>query len=189
MFDAVAQFIEQSGAWMFVLAPLFMIVVAILPIPAEIPAMLNGMVFGTFVGGLITWSGAVVGAMISFELACRYGRPLAERFLSRATLNKTDHFAISAGWPGLMVARLIPLIAFTALNWGAGLTAIPRWTFLWTTALGIVPGVLVFTASGSGLAAFYRSNPQTLPLLVTLLALVVVFTVYRYQRRHRSPVV
>lgn len=182
MLDTISQIIEQSGAWMYLLAPLFMVVVAVLPIPAEIPAMLNGMIFGTVVGGVITWSGAVVGAVISFELACRFGRPLAERLASRETLAKTDRVALSAGWPALVAARLFPLIAFTALNWGAGLTAIPRWTFVWTTALGIVPGVILFTASGSGLAAFYRRNPGILPLLVALFAVVVVFTVSRYRR-------
>lgn len=182
MLDTISQFIEQSGAWIYLLAPLFMVFVAVFPVPAEIPAMLNAMIFGTVVGGVITWSGAVVGAAISFELACRFGRPLAEKLTSRETLAQTDRVAVSAGWPALLAARLFPLIAFTALNWGAGLTAIPRWTFLWTTALGIVPGVIIFTASGRGLAVFYRRNPETLPLLAILLVVVVVITIYRYRR-------
>ncbi len=186
MLDTISQLIEQSGAWMYLLAPLFMVFVAILPIPAEIPAMLNGMIFGTMVGALITWGGAVVGAIISFELACRFGRPLARRLLSERALAKTDLVALSAGWPGLLVARFIPLIAFTALNWGAGLTAIPRWRFAWTTALGIIPGVILFTGSGSGLAAFYRRYPQTTPVLLASLGAVAVFTWYRYRRR-RTP--
>ena len=180
--DTIAQLIEQSGAWMYLLAPLFMVIVAILPIPAEIPAMLNGMIFGTLVGGLITWSGAVVGAVISFELASRFGRPLAKKLVSSSALTKTDKMALSAGWLGLLVFRFTPLVAFTALNWGAGLTAIPRWTFFWTTTLGIIPGVIIFTASGAGLAAFYRRNPEILPILVALLILVVMFTLYRYRR-------
>lgn len=182
MVETISQLIEQSGAWMYLLAPLLMVCVAILPIPAEIPAMLNGMIFGLVVGGLITWSGAVVGAVISFELACRLGRPLAQRFISTEALAKTDRVALSAGWPALLAARLFPLIAFTALNWSAGLTAIPRWTFVWTTALGIVPGVIIFSASGSGLAAFYRRNPAIVPLLLVLLVLVVILTLRRYRR-------
>ncbi len=65
MLDAITRFIEQSGGWMYVLAPLFMIVVAILPIPAEIPAMLNGMIFGAWVGSGITWGGGLVGRSYS----------------------------------------------------------------------------------------------------------------------------
>ena len=69
MLDSLVYLIEESGAWVYVLAPLFMVAVAIVPIPAEIPAMLNGMVFGARVGALITWSGAIVGAVVSFELS------------------------------------------------------------------------------------------------------------------------
>jgi uncharacterized membrane protein YdjX (TVP38/TMEM64 family) len=165
-----------------VLAPLFMIVVAILPIPAEIPAMLNGMVFGTTVGTGITWGGGLVGAAISFEIARRFGRPLAERLLPERTLGQVDRVADSAGWPGLLVLRLIPVIAFTAINWGAGCTSVRRFTFLWTTALGILPGALVFTLSGAGLAWFYRTNPEFTPLVIVALLLVVGMTVFRFRQ-------
>ena len=122
------------------LAPLLMIVVAILPIPAELPPMLNGMIFGPLIGTTITWLGAIVGAWISCELARRFGRPLTERFVKSTLLERTDRVVDSAGWPGLLTVRLIPAVAFTALNWGAGLTTVPRWTFLWTTTLGTYPG-------------------------------------------------
>ncbi len=181
MLDAVAQLIEQSGAWVYVLAPLFMIVVAILPIPAEIPAMLNGMIFGPQIGVVTTWGGALVGAMISFELARRYGRPLAERLVSPPALTKADRAVCSAGWPALLTVRLIPTVAFTLINWAAGLTTIGRWTFCWTTALGIAPGAIVFTVSGSGLGALYRRNPE-LGIAIGVLALAVIgWTVLRYR--------
>ncbi len=180
--DAIASFVEQSGNWTYVLAPLFMITVAILPIPAEIPAMVNGMVFGAAGGTLITWSGALVGAMISFELSRRVGRPLAEKVLSAGALAKTDKTAISAGWPGLLVLRLMPVVAFTAINWAAGLTSLKRWTFFWTTAVGILPGAILFTVSGVGLGAFYRRNPEIAPVLVVALVFVVAWTVYRIRR-------
>ncbi len=182
MIDALAHWIETSGAWMYLLAPLFMVVVAILPFPAEVPAMLNGMIFGPLVGLMITWSGAVVGAVISFELAHRFGRPLCEKLLSRRAIRQIDGVTLSAGWPGLLTVRLVPTIAFTLVNWAAGLTTMRRATFLWTTALGIVPGTIVFTLSGTGLAAFYRSNPALTAVLGGLLAAVVVLTAYRYRR-------
>ena len=181
MFDTIAQLIEQSGAWMYLLAPMFMIVVAILPIPAEIPAMLNGMIFGPRIGVLTTWGGALVGAMISFELARRYGRPLAERLVAQRALTKADRAVCSAGWPGLLTLRLIPTVAFTLVNWAAGLTTIDRWTYFWTTALGITPGAIVFTISGSGLGALYRRNPG-LGIAIGVLALAVIaWTVLRYR--------
>ncbi len=179
--EALAQWIEQTGMWAYVLAPLFMIVVAVLPIPAEIPAMVNGMVFGTTVGTVITWSGALVGAQISFELARKFGRPLAQRMVSKHILAQTDRIAISAGWPGLLVLRLIFVIPFTAVNWGLGFTLLRRSTFFWTTAVGLFPGALVFTATGSGLGAFYRTHPKLFPVVVVLFAFAIVWTTYRFR--------
>jgi uncharacterized membrane protein YdjX (TVP38/TMEM64 family) len=170
--DAIAGFVENQGALTYVLAPLFMVVVAVLPIPAEIPAMVNGMVFGSLLGVGITWGGAVIGAMISFELSRRFGRPLGERLLAPEVLAKADQMVLSAGWPGMLTLRLIPVVAFTAINWAAGLTPVSRWTFFWTTTVGILPGALVFTLSGSGLGWFYRRHPELMPLLILLIAIV-----------------
>ncbi len=184
--EGITSFIENSGAWVYVLAPLFMVVVAILPIPAEIPAMVNGMAFGANVGTAITWSGAFVGALISFELSRRYGRPLGKKVLPPSAFDRADRLALSAGWPGLLVLRLVPIVAFTVINWAAGLTRIPRWTFLWTTALGILPGAILFTFSGMGLGWFYRQNPELTPVLVGL-GLVVVWITIRRMRRGSHP--
>ena len=180
--DSEEAFVDRFGAWSFVLAALLMIVVAILPIPAEFPAMLNGMIFGPLIGTTITWLGAIVGAWISFELARRFGRPLTERFVKSTLLERANRVVDSAGWPGLLTLRLIPAVAFTALNWGAGLTTVPRWTFLWTTTLGILPGAIVFTVSGTGAAALFRANPPAAVGLGFLVFLVAWWTVVRYRR-------
>lgn len=181
--DRTESFMERFGRWSYVLAPLLMVVVAILPIPAELPAMLNGMMFGPIVGTAITWLGALVGAMVSFELARRFGRPLSERIVKRSLLERADRLVDSAGWPGLLTLRLIPAVAFTAINWGAGFTSITRWTFVWTTAAGILPGAIVFTVSGTGLAALFRMHPVAVWGMVVMGFLVVWWTVTRYRRR------
>ena len=41
--DASESFLARLGGWAYLLAPLLMIVVAILPIPAEFPAMMNAL--------------------------------------------------------------------------------------------------------------------------------------------------
>ncbi len=155
----IGTWLQSIGAWAYLFAPMLMAGVAILPIPAEFPALLNGMMFGPWIGTLITWSGAVAGAQVSFELARRLGRPLAERFIPPKSLAKADQIVLGADWWGLLLPRFIPLIAFTALNWGAGLTPVPRWRFFWTTAVGVFPGALVFTASGAGLPVLLEQFP------------------------------
>ncbi|MDH4045241.1 MAG: VTT domain-containing protein [Gemmatimonadota bacterium] len=174
--------LTDSGALAYVLAPLFMILVAILPLPAEVPAMVNGMVFGPALGAGVTWAGGLVGAVISFEIARRWGRPAAERFLPKRLLDSANRFVHAAGWSGLLAARLIPTVAFTALNWGLGLSAIPRRTFLWTTALGILPGAVAFTLMGTGLGAFYRAHPVAGGLAGTAILIALVSATIRLRR-------
>ena len=182
----IGTWIEESGALVYLLAPLFMVLVAILPILAEIPAMVNGMVFGATIGSAITWSGAMVGAWISFELSRRWGRPLGERLFKPHVLDRADGLALSAGWPALIVLRLLPTVAFTAVNWAAGFTLIRRSTFLWTTAVGILPGAVLLTASGSGLATLYRRFPGLAVILGMVTLTVLALTIHTYRARLRS---
>ncbi|MCG8467086.1 MAG: VTT domain-containing protein [Gemmatimonadetes bacterium] len=171
VFYDIGDWLRAIGPWAYVIAPLLMATVAILPIPAEAPAMINGAIFGPGPGIAITWIGSMLGAMVSFELARRLGRPAATRLLGESAIAKADDLVMSAGWGGLLLARFMPLIAFTPLNWGAGLTPITRWRFIWTTAIGIIPGAILFTASGWGMAAALERLPWLAVALAVLLVL------------------
>jgi len=170
------------GAWAYLVAPFVMAAVAIFPIPAEAPAMANGMLFGPLVGSLITWTGAMLGAAISYEIARAAGRPIAGRFVGDELLTRIDGAVDQAGWWGLLALRFVPVAAFTALNWGAGLCGVARWRFLWTTGLGIAPGAILFTTSGVGLSALWRRSPSVAAALVLGLFAVTMIWVLRRRR-------
>ena len=163
MMDAIltdiGTWLQSIGPWAYVFAPLLMMMVAIVPIPAEIPALLNGLMFGPWICTLITWGGALVGAQISFELARKWGRPLAERFVPAKSLHAVDGALDRGDWWGILLPRFIPILPFTAIDWGLGLTTVPRWRFFWTTAVGILPGAFAFTATGAGLPFLMERFP------------------------------
>ncbi len=182
----VAAWLESIGSWAYLLAPLAMTLIAILPVPAEFPAVLNGMMFGPVLGTLFTWGGALAGAQISFELARRFGRPLAERFVPERSLRKADGIVLEADWWGLLLPRFIPLIAFTTLNWGAGLTPVRRSGFFWTTAVGIFPGALVFTMSGAGLPFLLERFPAASWVIAGLITAYGGLRLYRKNSARRS---
>ena len=175
LFTAIGDWLASLGPSAYLFAPLVMAAVAVLPVPAEAPAMVNGMLFGPLVGSFVTWSGAMLGAWISYEIALVWGRPVARRVVSPTALARVDGLAEGVGWWGLIVLRLIPAVAFTALNWGAGLCGIPRRRFLWTTALGIVPGAVLFTYSGVGLGALYARSPLAAAGLAALILVGVLY--------------
>ncbi len=184
IFYDLGDWLRSAGVWGYVVAPLVMAAVAILPIPAEAPAMINGALFGPVVGTALTWTGGMLGAVASFELARRLGRPAAERWISASALARADRLVLDAGWGGLLLARFMPLIAFTALNWGAGLTPVSRWRFLWTTGIGIVPGTILFTASGWGFSRILSKLPW---VALGLAAAVLLWVAWRRRRGPRDP--
>jgi len=186
----VTSFLVEAGAWVaglgmwaYLAAPLLMAVVSLLPIPAEAPAMLNGLLFGPWIGSVVSWSGAMAGAWASFELARRFGRGAVTKWVGPGALARVDRFTQGVEWWGLIALRLMPVVAFTALNYGLGLTGVSRRRFLWTTAVGIAPGALVFTSSGVGLGYLWQRSSV---LGWAALAAVVLLATVVYRRRARE---
>ncbi len=182
--DPIYTWMLEHRSAAYWLAPMLMIVVAILPLPAEIPAPLNGMFFGPFVGVLMTWGGAVVGAQLSYELARCFGRTLSRRFVKPEAIKKLEKLQ-HAEVPVLLMLRLTPIVAFTAVNWASGLLQVRRSTFMWTTAVGILPGAIAFTASGSFVGALYERYPGTVTVVV---AAICGTFLARAWWKHRHPV-
>jgi uncharacterized membrane protein YdjX (TVP38/TMEM64 family) len=173
-FQWLADLLPTMGPGAYLLALGVMVIVALIPFPAEAPAMLNGVVFGPVTGTVVTWTGGKLGAWLSFEIARRWGRPVVGRLLPDRSLDNVGRVLDGAGWWGLILARLTPVIAFTALNWGGGLAGVPRSRFLWTTAIGILPGAILFTASGSGASLLIRRWGTPAAVLATAAFLAII---------------
>ncbi len=167
-------------------APMLMVVVAILPIPAEIPAAMNGMLFGTILGVMITWGGAMIGAMLSYELARYFGGKLTRRFVKPEVVARFEGLKDTEA-PVLLMLRLTPVVAFTVVNWASGLLQVRRSTFMWTTAVGILPGAIAFTASGSLVASLYQRYPAAVTAVVVLICGALLVRIWWKRRIVPSP--
>lgn len=156
-----------------------MTVSSIVPIPAELPAMLNGAVFGLWTGSAVTWCGAMLGAWISYRAAEWLHRRFGPRWLGTRAQERVAALGAGTGVMELLLIRLTPVVAFHLINYVAGIARIPEGRFLWTTAVGILPGVLAFTASGLVVAG-WLSHPA---VRWGALALVVCLVGWRLVRR------
>ncbi len=182
--SAIYTWLQEHRTAAYWLAPMLMVVVAILPIPAEIPAAMNGMLFGTIMGIVLTWAGAVIGAQISYELARCFGAKASRRFVAPEALAKLEKLK-RAEAPVLLMLRLTPIVAFTVVNWASGLLRVRRSTFMWTTAVGILPGTIAFTASGSAVAWLYDMHPSAVTLGVVTIG--VLFLIAAWWRHRGAP--
>ncbi len=145
---AAEERIRSWGAWGIAGSIGLMIVHSFLPFPAEIIALANGMVYGPLWGAVITWVGAMLGASVAFGLARVFGRPLVMRFLALRSRRALADWSRRQGGLALLAARLVPVIAFNVITYAAALTHISWWTFLWATALGILPLTILLAVLG-----------------------------------------
>jgi uncharacterized membrane protein YdjX (TVP38/TMEM64 family) len=146
--DAAVLRIRDWGAWGVAGSIGLMIAHSFLPFPAEIIACANGIVYGAFWGAVITWVGAMLGASSAFALVRWLGRPFVERMVPLRDWERMSLWSRERGGAMLLAARLMPLIAFNLINYVAALTGISWWTFLWATALGILPLTVLLSILG-----------------------------------------
>lgn len=110
----------------------------------------GGLMFGTLAGAAWAVLGATCGAMALFLIArhalapalARRAGPLLDRVRPRL---ERDGFA------GLLALRLIPVVPFWLLNLAPALAGMRLAPFALATALGIIPGSLLYASIGAGL--------------------------------------
>jgi len=128
-----------------ILAAFFTFIAALLPIPAEAPALLNGTLFPPLKAFLLTYIFAYLGASVAYECGRLLGHDLAARLIGETRMVKIETLIAKAGWPTLLALRLSPVMAFTALNWASGVLALSRMVFHLTMIFGLIPGTFIFT--------------------------------------------
>lgn len=154
---------------------LLYITVAAFALPgAPVLTLAGGFVFGTITATVFVEISAVTGAVFAFLLS----RYLAGQWVQRRFKTKLEPFNREIRENGAnysLTLRLIPLFPFTLINVGSGLTNISLFTFLWTTAVGIVPGTLVTAYTGSQLERLHTPgdflSPESAGLWAALLFL------------------
>jgi uncharacterized membrane protein YdjX (TVP38/TMEM64 family) len=145
--DLVA-LLRSWGAWGVLVSVGLMVLHSFVPFPAELLSLANGMVYGPLWGAVVTWVGAMLGAWAAFGAARLLGRPWVRLVLAEHHWQALDHWSARQGWRTLLVARLIPVIAFNLVNYAAGLTTVSWWTFTWVTAVGILPMTVLTAVMG-----------------------------------------
>ncbi len=121
--EEVHAWVAAGGAWV----PLTFIgayaVATLLPIPKNVLSAAAGLAFGLPLGTSLVWLAAMIGAAVSFGLGRVLGRGGIRR-LAGVRLEKLDALVLKHGLVAVLIARLIPVVPFTAVNYGSGLTAV-----------------------------------------------------------------
>jgi uncharacterized membrane protein YdjX (TVP38/TMEM64 family) len=166
-----------AGAPLAIIGAL-VVAVVIGPIPTIPITVTSGVLFGPVAGFGYAMIGGLIGAAVSFQIARIAGRPLAARFLG-------GHIALCADCSDKLLfwlvagCRVVPIISFAAVSYGAGLTAMRIRAFLVATGIGMIP----MTGLYVGLGAAIEIDPLR-AALGGLVAVVLMLTLPVLIERH-----
>jgi uncharacterized membrane protein YdjX (TVP38/TMEM64 family) len=143
------------GPWAVGISISLMVAQAIIaPLPMNVVTITNALVFGPLLGSVLSWFSAVLGASLCFLLSKTFGKPFAQKVVGRS-MEKAEVFFRTYGLHAMFLVRIMPLIPFDAVSYGAPLVGVPFPRFLAATAIGIIPSMLIYSYLGTLIAGIY----------------------------------
>ena len=144
--------VERAGMWGPVLLCLFYVFFCVLLVPASIPTLAAGFLFGVGIGSLTAIVGSTAGACVAFLV----GRTLARRWVARRVAHSRRFAALDTaigehGFKIVLLMRLSPVSPFVVLNYMFGLTKVRFWDYAAGSLIGMIPGTVLFVYFGAGL--------------------------------------
>ena len=179
-------------SWGFA-APIMSIVLMIMqaviaPLPAFLITAANGLVFGVYWGTIISWTGAMCGALVSFMMSRFFYNSFSKKILRhKQGIEYIERLESKYGFNIILTARLLPFISFDVISYAAGLSRIRARSFFIATGIGMLPATIVYTVFGSEMEKLsaYSDRLFTFSILavITLLMLWTVRGIYKRKQK------
>ncbi len=174
-FEAAARWAEGLGPTGLALFAAIYAVATVLMIPVSALTLIGGAAFGFALGTLSVWLGAVVGLGLAFLVARRFARERVAAWLeNRPGFRAIDRAVASEGWKIVLLTRLSPAFPFSLQNYAYGLTGVPFPGYLIASAVGILPGTLLYVYIASGVAGAVSGASGALQIALWAAGLVAI---------------
>lgn len=140
------------------------ILYALLPIPGIfVLSLLAGFLFRQPFSTLYVTIAATIGASLLFFTARSAFGEIFYKKSSYFLLHLEKGFHKNAA-SYLLFLRLIPLFPFWIVNLAGAFFGVSFWVFAWTTFIGMIPSVFVYTQAGRGLTLILQSPEPLNPV-------------------------
>ncbi|WP_335872352.1 TVP38/TMEM64 family protein [Bacillus sp. 2205SS5-2] len=134
---------------------LFVAVYSVRPIvlfPASVLSLAGGLAFGTFWGFVYIFLGALGSATVAYYISAIFQNSFIKIEQSERTLTIRKKMEES-GFFIVLILRFIPFLNYDLISYLAGLASVKYRSFIFATALGIIPGTLAFSFLGSSIVS------------------------------------
>ena len=180
------KWVKHTGIWgQFIMIGIsaFQIIVAI--VPGEPIEIASGYAFGWFLGAVLCLLGTLVGQMVVFIFAKKFGLDFVEIFVSKKKLEKMSFLKDKEKiYVTIFFIFLIPGTPKDVLSYVAGITSIKLLPFLLVSGVARIPSVVSSTIAGSYLGVKNYKMPAII-FAVTIVISGILFFIYKQHEKNK----
>ena len=142
------------------------ILIVLLILPASWLSLLSGFLYGSYLGSIIVFFSASIGALVAFFVSKSFFAKKLQNLFSRyPKLSVMEKVVKKGGLKLIFLARLSPIFPFSILNYFYGLNNVKFRDFA-LGLLGIIPGTFLYCSIGSLAKSIQElKNVQSLSLI------------------------
>jgi uncharacterized membrane protein YdjX (TVP38/TMEM64 family) len=166
-FQQAAQQLGWLGPLIYI--GLIALSVVISPIPGAPLAVAAGALWGSIPAGIYSVTGGFLGSLVAYYLGRTLGRSGIKAITGKALYFSKRRGQVYLGWL-IFITRLLPVLSFDLISYGAGITGISLRIYGTATLLGMIPSTFLLTYLGS---AFTLGG--SLGIFLSLIFLMVLF--------------
>lgn len=164
------QVVRRLGRWgVLIYIGLIALSVVVSPIPSAPLAMIAGALWGTVLAGVYSVIGGFLGGLIAYYLGRTLGRSAIKALTGKIIVFSQRKGEIYLGWL-IFVSRLLPVLSFDLISYGAGMTGLSLPIYATATLLGMIPSTFLLTYLGDAIVVNF---PQGIVLSIMFLMILV----------------
>ncbi len=143
------QWIDNLGSIKYIVFLIGYVIVTVAFLPASVITLGAGAIFGVYIGSLLVFVGAMIGATAAFLIGRFIARDwIAKKVEGNRFFNSLDNSIAEEGLKLIFLIRLSPAFPFNLLNYALGLTKVSLKDYVLGTT-GIIPGTIMYVYLGS----------------------------------------
>ncbi|AFZ33496.1 MULTISPECIES: TVP38/TMEM64 family protein [Cyanophyceae] len=170
----------QRWGWLGVLVytGILTLSVVISPIPSAPLAVVAGMIWGPILAGIYSVIGGFLGGLLAYFIGYTLGRSAVHALTGKLIYFSKNRGEVYLGWV-IFITRLLPVLSFDLISYGAGITGLSLPIYATATLLGMIPSTFFLTFLGS---TFTVGLPLGIVLSILFLILLIglPYSIHRY---------
>jgi uncharacterized membrane protein YdjX (TVP38/TMEM64 family) len=161
----------QTWGWFGVIVYIGILILSVVisPIPSAPLAVVAGMVWGPIQAGIYSIIGGFLGGLLAYFIGYTLGRSAVQALTGKLIYFSKHRGEAYLGWI-IFITRLLPVLSFDLISYGAGITGLSLPIYATATLFGMIPSTFLLTFLGSTLTTTFP-----LGIFLSILFMVLLF--------------